>query len=277
MLVVGLLSALAAAGLNGAAGLLEAAGTRRARGTRALRQPLYLAGLGVDVAGFGLTVVALRHLPVFAVQAVLAGSIAVTVVAGTRLSGTRLRAVDRLAVAACITGLAVVAAGAGSGGAHPEPGTAGLVLLVAAALLAAAAVPAWRSGGAVPAAVVAGLAFGGVALAVRAVHLRTDVIDDLRTLPAEPSVYALVAFAVLGIAAYTRALARGDVGTVTGVLVVTETVVPGAVGVALLGDTVRPGWALPCVLGLLLAVGGVVVLVRSPVQRALTAAPGQVG
>ncbi len=57
----------------------------------------------------------------------------------------------------------------------------------------------------------------------------------------------------------------------TGVLVVTEAVVPGLIGMVLLGDVVRSGWQLPLALGLLVAVGGVVALVRSPARRGLTA------
>lgn len=267
MLVVGLVASAAAAVLNSAAGLLEAAGGRRAGAAGpVLRQPLYLGGLGVDLAGFALTVLALRYLPVFAVQAVLAGSIALTALAAHRLYGLPLRRVDRLAIVGCVAGLAVVAASAGRDAGSPAGGV-GMILLVGLAALAVAAVPMWRAGNAVPCAVLAGLAFGGVALAVRAVHLRTTLVEDLRTLPAEPAAYAVVGFAALGLVAYTRALTGGEVATVTGVLVVTEAVVPGLAGLVLLGDTVRPGWAVPCAVGLVLAVGGAVVLSRSPAQR----------
>lgn len=277
MLLVGLAASGTAAVLNSAAGLLEAAGGRRARESGSVvSQPLYLLGLGVDVLGFALTVLALRFLPVFAVQAVLAGSIALTVLAAHLLYGLPLRRVDRVATVTCVAGLAVVAASAGRS-VGPVPSSAGVVLLVAATGLAVAGVPVWRCNGAVPAAVLAGLAFGGVALAVRAVHLRTALAEDLRTLPTEPAAYAVLAFAVLGIVAYTRALTLGEVATVTGVLVVTEAVVPGLVGLVLLGDTVRPGWAVPCAAGLTLAVGGVVVLTRSPAQRSAPAAPARLG
>lgn len=263
MLVVGLVASAGAAVLNSAAGLLEAAGGRRAaRGGSVLRQPSYCAGIGLDVLGFVLTVYALRHLPVFAVQAVLAGAIPLTALASHRLHGLPLRRVDRLAIAACVAGLTVVAASAGRGSGPPPPGAA-VILLVGLAALAVVTVPVWRAGRPVACAVVAGLAFGGVALAVRAVHLWTSVLADLGTLPAQPAAYAVVGYAAVGVVAYTRALTRGEVATVTGVLVVTEAVVPGLVGMVLLGDTVRPGWGPACAAGLLLAVGGVVVLTRS--------------
>lgn len=275
--VLGLLAAACAAVLNSAAGLLEAAGGRRSAGGRVLRQPLYVAGLLVDVLGFLLTVFALRYLPVFAVQAVLAGAIAITALAANRIYRQPLTRADRLAIAACVAGLAVVAASAGEEPA-PPPHSVGFALLAACGVLAVAAVPVWRAAKPVACAVLAGLAFGGVSLSVRALHLRSTLLGDLEALPLEASAWALTGFAALGLAAYTKALTLGDVSTVTGVLVVTEAVVPGLAGIALLGDTVRAGWALPCAAGLVLAVGGVVVLSRSAATRPVPrAAPGRPG
>ena len=45
------------------------------------QQPWFLAGLFADVLAWVLTVVALRYLPVFAVQSILAGAIALTALA----------------------------------------------------------------------------------------------------------------------------------------------------------------------------------------------------
>jgi len=49
---------------------------------------------------------------------------------------------------------------------------------------------------------------------------------------------------------------------------VIEVAVPGAVGLLLFGDTVYPGWAVPALLAVLLAVGGCVMLARSPANGA---------
>ena len=74
-MLVGLLFALGATALNSVAGLLQSDATRRVSEHRPLlAQPRYLGGLAVDGLGWACTVVALRQLPVFAVQAVLAGS-----------------------------------------------------------------------------------------------------------------------------------------------------------------------------------------------------------
>ncbi|NEB06411.1 hypothetical protein G3I78_46425 [Streptomyces sp. SID13726] len=43
---------------------------------------------------------------------------------------------------------------------------------------------------------------------------------------------------------------------------------PGIVGLAVLGDVVRSGWAVPAVLATVAAVGGCVVLATSPANAA---------
>ena len=57
-------------------------------------------------------------------------------------------------------------------------------------------------------------------------------------------------------------------GTVAATVSVLEVLVPGVVGLAVLGDVVRSGWAVPAVLATLVAVGGCVVLATSPSNAA---------
>ncbi|MBO0917205.1 hypothetical protein J1C73_23725, partial [Streptomyces laculatispora] len=52
---------------------------------RALRQWRYVAGLALDGLGFVLQIIALRSLPIYAVGAALAASLAVTAVVAARL------------------------------------------------------------------------------------------------------------------------------------------------------------------------------------------------
>ena len=71
---------------------------------------------------------------------------------------------------------------------------------------------------------------------------------------------------MIGMASYSRALVVGALAQVTAVFLVTEVIVPGLVGIALLGDAVRPGWWPVMAVGLVSAVAGVVVLAQSPAQ-----------
>lgn len=265
-MLTGLLFAVGAMLLNSVAGLLQSDATRRVSRRRPLiAQPRYLGGLVIDGMGWVATVVALRHLPVFAVQAVLGGTIAVTAIAARTLYGSVLRTVDRVAIVACLIGLVLVAGSAGREQPSVVSWTAHLVLSVALVLVAVAAVSLWHSGRLWPLAMVAGMGFGGTSLAVRAVHVvdSGDVVVQLLT---QPPTYLVLGFAVAGLACYSRALGLGSLAQVTAVFLVTEVVVPGLVGIAVLGDSVRAGWWLPLAGGLLLAVLGVVVLAQSPAQ-----------
>jgi drug/metabolite transporter (DMT)-like permease len=263
--LTGLFFALCATVLNSGAGLLQSDATRRARKRRPLvAQPGYLGGLVIDGLGWACTVVALRHLPVFAVQAILGGTIAITALAARKLFGSVLRPVDRIAIGACLLGLVLVAASAGT--AEPPSAVsvaAYVVLSIAAVGLAVATVALWHGDRAWPMAVVAGLGFGATSLAVRSV---VNPGGELVGLFTQPAPYLVAVFWVIGLVSYTRALVLGTVSRVTAVFLVTEVLVPGLVGIALLGDAVRPGWWAPLLIGLLLAVAGVVVLAHSPVQ-----------
>lgn len=265
-MVIGLLVALVAMVFNSAGALLVADAAGRATRRRPIAvQPRYLAALVVDVCAFLCTVIALRQLPVFAVQAVIGGSIALTAVAGAWLNGTRLDRTAKIAVGTCVAGLALVAASAGTEG---PPVTAGVVdaILIGAVLALGVAVLVLRQyPRAWPLSIIAGLGFGGIALAVRAAHVEIGPGFSPVALLGQPGTYLLVGFWVVGMVAWSAALARGNVGTVTALLVVTQVVLPGLVGIVLLGDPVRAGWAWPFVLGLAIAVTGVVVLTtRSP-------------
>lgn len=265
-MVTGLLFALVAMVLNSVAGLLESDATRHvSRGRSLVTQPRYLYGLLVDGLGWASTVVALRYLPVFVVQAVLGGAIALTAVGAQAVYRTTLRPVDRWACAACVAGLVLVAASAGPERPDGPSRAALLALLAGVIVLTAALVAAWATDHAWALALVAGLGFGGSSVAVRAAHLGDG--EDLVALLATPPVYLVIAFGVLGLVGWSRALSRASVARVTAILLVTEVSVPGVAGIVLLGDSVRPGWWGALAAGLALAVAGVAVLGDSPTHR----------
>lgn len=264
-MLIGTLFALVAMVLNSVAAMLQADATTRTRPHRPLAaQPRYLVGLLVDGLGWVCTVIALRLLPVFAVQAILGGAIAVTALSSRWLWGIRLRALDRLGVGACLVGLVLVAAAAGPQGAMVD--TAADLILVGAAVVLSAVLIAMRNVHAASAfATVAGLGFGATSLAVRAVRLPTggDVVEVLR----QPAVYLVVAFWIIGMISYSRALGRGELPVVTAVFTITEVVVPGLVGMLVLHDQVRPGWGWVVAAGLVFATSGVLALAWSPSQH----------
>lgn len=277
MLLLGLLAALAAAGANAGAALLEANATRRVtRAATVVLHPMYLAGLALDIGGWVLTVLALRFMPIVAVQAIVAGQVGITVVASHWVFDTPLRRLDLIAAAANVVGLALLVASANVEDSVVVPSTAGVVALltVFAALVIVSVPVAIRSRRAVLVSFLAGLAFGGTAVAVRLVDLEGSLGQMARHVLTDPVAWCLLGFAALGLGLYTVALGRGAVGPVVAVLAVTETLAPGLLGLVALGDGVRPGWVPWFLLGLVLALGGVVVLARSPAQASLSGDDG---
>jgi drug/metabolite transporter (DMT)-like permease len=269
-----MLFALGGMVLNSVAGLLQADATQRVKRQRQLlTQPHYVIGLLVDGLAWVCTVVALRHLPVFAVQGILGGSIALTAVAARIRYGWALRQVDRLAIGACLVGLVRVAGSAGGDRPATATATAYGVLFGAAVLLAVAMVLLWRDRGAWPLSIIAGLGFGGTSLAVRAVHVQPGRAFGLVDLLSQPAFYLVLVLWAIGMLSYTRALRLGSLDRVTAVFQVTEVIVPGLVGIVLLDDTVRAGWQFPMAVGLVLAALGVLVLARSPARPPLEPAP----
>lgn len=247
--------------------MLQAVGVRRASAAGqgvmgAARQPLYLAGLGSDFAGWLLSLVALRRLPVFAVQALLAGSLAWAVVLDGLVLKAKARRADAWAVAAVVVTLSLLGAAAGPDRAKPVSGAVEAGLFAGVVAAAAAAVMAIRRRSAMVTAAVSGLGFGGAAVVARALEARSGVLGFLH----QPLSLALLGYAVLGLTVYAYALEHGEVGRVTAAMWVSDIVVAGVVGVALLGDRARPGWWWVAVLGTAGAVAAIVVLARSPAQ-----------
>jgi len=257
MVAFGFFAAVLAAVLSSVATLVQSRGARR------LSRRWYVAGLVLDLLGWAMSAVALRYLPVFAVQAIVASQVALTVIGAHLLFSTRTGAAQLIAAAATVAGLALVAASGTTGTAHVEAMTVDIVLLVMLAVLLIAAAPAVHAGRSVGPAVLAGLAFGGVAVAVRSLHQRHF---DLASLLREPPAYAVPVFGGLGAVMFALALRRGAPSAVAAIVVGVEMLAAGGLGIGLLGDGIRPGWQAPCVLAVVVAVGGLTVLARSPAR-----------
>lgn len=266
---LGLLGAGASACCYGAATVLQAIGARRTTaGTgldprllaRVIVQRVFLFGLGLDALGFLLSLGALRTLPLFVVEPVVAGNLVVTAVLAPRFLGVHLAAPEWTAVALTCAGLAALGAVGDAAGTSRGSTALHVGLLVATVALVVPAVFAgWRGGetGAAALGLVAGLSYAVLGLSVRALPSLQPAVVLI-----DPATYALIGSGVLGFLCYTLALQRGRVTTVTATMITAETVVPAIAGVLLLGDRTRPGLVWLGVLGFLLAVGGALSLAR---------------
>jgi drug/metabolite transporter (DMT)-like permease len=267
---LGLVTAVLAAVAFGVASILQAIGARGEPAgdgidlwllVRMLRYPAFLLSIVLSVTGFGLHLVALRGLPLFAVQPIIAGSVAVTAVIQALTGREPLsRRGWSLVLAVCI-GLALVTSAAVPGSAVRTTTAQRATLLLAVALVATLAWPAARVPGARGASLL-GL-MSGLGFAVVAVSGRAFPSLSPASLVRDPATLALVCGGGLAFLLYSTALQRGTVITATAAMVVGNTVAPVLVGVLALGDQIRSGWAPAAVLGLLVA-GTAVVLLHDP-------------
>ena len=270
-MTLSLIAAVLGAVLYGVASVLQALAVRRAAGLNALRQPLYLAGFACDGAAWVASLLALHALPLFTVQAVLAGSLAVAVVLARVFLAAALRTIDVVAVVIVVASLAVLSLAAG-----PDPAGGGdrvssgfkVAMLASLVALAVAAVMTYRRGSGIWFAAIAGLASSGAAISARAAHLAmpSGALDVVRTL-GQPLVWAIVGFGVLTAVTYARALERAAVGPATAVLSVVDVIVPAGIGLVVLHDVVRAGWAPSAVAATVAALGACVVLAMSPAEE----------
>jgi drug/metabolite transporter (DMT)-like permease len=266
---VALLAALASAVFYGVAAVLQSRGARATAQSstvdprllvRVLGQAPFLIGIGLDVLGFTGQFFALRVLPVFVVQAAQAASLAVTAVVAVPVLRVRLGKRQSAAVLTVCAGLALLALSAGTESATRVGTGFRLGLLVAAAALGGLGYAANRlrpSRRSAALGMVAGLGFGVVALAARSLTTLTPA-----QLFRDPATYALALGGLVAFLFFTIGLQRGSVTAVTAAVVVGETAVPALLGVLMLGDRTRPGFAPLATLGFVTAVAGALVLAR---------------
>ena len=272
-MLLSLVCALGAALLYGGATVLQAIGLRQAgdsAGTRWGRLwagRLYVVGLVLDGAGFLASIVALRGLPLFVVESVIASSVAVTAVLAVLFLGVRLTRREIIALVAVAAGLVLLAVSGGEGpGAALQGWSAWLLLGLVAPVLAVGVLASRLPGfpGSPLLAVTAGLGFAGVGVAARVLALP----PELWRLVLDPVPWALAIYAVIALVAFGLALQRGAVTTATAITFAVETVVPASIGLAWLGDQVRPGMAAPALLGFFLTLGGCILLARHSTESA---------
>ncbi|MHA7135468.1 hypothetical protein [Oerskovia turbata] len=263
-MLLSLLAAVAAAFGYGASTVMQAVAARRAQGLAVVRQPLVILAFTVDLVAWLFSLVALDHLPLFVVQAVLASSLVVTVLLARLFLSAPMRRVDVVAIVAIVGALVVLGFAGGEQPAPVPPDWFAPVLITASVGLAVVALIFYPSGAPVLLAVVGALGYSGAAVAARGAHASGDIGDTIF----QPLAIAIVVFGVVGALAYLRSLERGRVGANAAILSVVEVVVPGAVGIVVLGDTIRSGWDPAVAVAAVVALVGCVVLATSPANEA---------
>ena len=230
-----------------------------------VRRPRYVAGLGCMFAGFVFGALALRTMPLFAVQAGWSSSLAVTAVLAVLMIGARLKGRDMAAIVA--VGLGLVAVSFASRHGHSRLQLEGLgrllplvgvLLLLWLGQLLARRREAWVG----PVlGVLAGSCFSVVGLCVRAlaggVHHH-----GWEALLHRPLLWTIPVAGFAGLHLSTVALTKSSVVAVTSALIASEVVVAGILGVTLAGDHAKPGLAWLALLGVAMVLVGALDLAR---------------
>ena len=266
-MILSLLCAVGAMVLFGVAAVLQGLATARVGDVAVLdprllvrlaSQRTFLAALALNGLGFVLHVAALQSLPLFLVQAVIAGSVAVTALLSVRVFGVRLARGQWGAVALVVAGLVLLAPTASEGEAVEVGLLAPALLLAAVVLVTSTAVGVRRvpgAAGTVLLGLLAGTGFGIVAVCAR-------LLPELGpALLSSPLSYVLVLAGGTAYFVYSAAMQRGSVTTATAAMVITQTVVPAVAGLTL-GDSVRTGFVPLAVAGFALALAGALGLGR---------------
>lgn len=227
---------------------------------RMMRQGLFLASIAIDLLGFVAQLVALRELPLFAVQAIMAANLAVTAVFAAWIMKARLAPREWLAVAGVVIGVALLGLSAGAQGATRVGSEfeLGLIVAVVAVGIAGFAVARLPNPMRTPAlGAIAGLGYSVLAVSAR-------ILPGFAPLQLikSPAAYTLAAAGIVSFLLYATALEGGSVTTATAAVVLAETMPPALVGVIFLGDTTRRGLAAVGALGFVLAVVCAVALAR---------------
>lgn len=233
--VLGLVTALLAAVLFGVIAVVQAAVIRR----HGMFSPMMAGVLVAYLLGWLLHVVSIDRLPLYLAQVGVGASLVFTALVASFVMGEPLRREHWAAVIGMTAGLGVLAVASGDVGDSAFGATTTVVLYSLLALNALLGWLAYRWHGAwsgVALGVLAGLAYTGTPIATR-------VLTDISRDPASVLSAASVAlYGALGFVLYSVAMKRTSVTAATAPMVLLQTSLPAAIGLAAFGDSVRDGW-----------------------------------
>ena len=249
-MVLAYVAAILCAVCYGLASVLQSIGARRVEASESIdprslariaTQMPYLVGLGLDGFAWLLSLIALARLPLFVVQAMVAGAIGFTVLFAAVFQ--HVRPTNRqmwfiLVLGAGLAGLAISGAPEEARATTPAYSWAmwiGVVVLAALGTLVINRLRGDRAAALLGA--FAGLAFGGTALCARAFMAGVSIAAI-----GDPLLWAMISFGALGLIFFASALQRGSVTVASAWLFTAETVVPSIIGLTILGDSARVGF-----------------------------------
>ncbi|MCK8613523.1 EamA/RhaT family transporter [Gordonia sp. C13] len=232
----------------------------------------FLVGFVFDIIGFIATIMSARLIPLFLSQTIISARLVATALLAMVVLKVGLTMRDWIAGAVVVASLILLAVSAGREGVDHTAWMRWAVLVAGPALILLGLIVMRRlkTHIATVTGLIAGAVFGVMAVASRIL----DGIDplDLTVLFTDPALYGLLLSGIGGFYLFTVALQTGSVNGAAAALVVGQTVLPGAVGIAFLGDVTRAGWGPVAIVAFVAAVGGGVVLASSGAVTAVETA-----
>lgn len=227
---------------------------------RMFRQWPFVLSLAIDFAGFVCQLIALRRLPIFEVQVIIASNLAVTAVFAAWLMHTVLSLREWAAVISVVVGVGLLGSSAGSEGATSVGIDFHLGLIAALAAIAVGGVVAARLPSqyrTVALGAMAGLGYAVLAVCARILPGFTPAV-----LIKSPAAYTLAAAGIISFMLYASALESGSVTVATAAVILLETGPPALIGVLFLGDSTKPGLVAPAIAGFIMALVSAIALAR---------------
>jgi len=222
---------------------------------RLLKNRPYLLATLFQLLGWCLGLIALRVLPLFLVQSIIAGSIVLTALAEKIITHRTLGKRLYWAIAVIICGIILLSTAAKPGRAMALNSNLTFGIEIAPIIIAAIGLICLyikNKASVTLLALLSGGAFGGAAIIGRIIIYPALSWKSL----ANPMLLSLVAFALLGQFLFTVALQR-TTGTITNALALaTSTLAPAILGLVYFSDKIRPGFSFIVIIGFILTVGG---------------------
>jgi drug/metabolite transporter (DMT)-like permease len=223
---------------------------------RLIKNIPYLIGTFLEVGGYGLSLIALRILPLFLVQALIAASIIVTAFGERVLLHRHLPKKTYASLFAVLIGLALLGYGAVANHATVNNQVAKLVVEVfpiPIALLGLVFIYIRRKRlSAMILAVLGGLAFGNTSVIGRILiypHPYWKLIEN-------PLVWSLIASAILGQYLFSVSLQRASATQSNALMILMQTLSPTLFGLIFFGDEIKAGFQLIATVGIILVMAG---------------------
>jgi drug/metabolite transporter (DMT)-like permease len=222
---------------------------------RLLKDMPYVFGIILALAGFGLSLVALRVLPLFLVQSVIAASIVVTAFGEQLILHRKLDKQIYFALALIVAGLFMLSISAVAGHATVTSQLSkNLVILMPLPIFIVGVLFIYLRGklSALVLAALGGLAYGNTSTIARILtypHPLWKLIDN-------PLLYSLIFSAMLGQYFFTVALQRTTATKSNAIMITLQTFGPALFGLLFFDDKIRHGFELLVLLGSILVIIG---------------------